>query len=124
MLYGRRAYGGRLSCIATPQQLEANPSARPVPAWLRRIVERGVALDPADRFPAMTDVVLALEAGTKRRSVGVVWIAAGVTIALADTRNPYFSDLIPSARLTHTLALSQRYSTRGDNAVRRRPPAR
>jgi tetratricopeptide (TPR) repeat protein len=52
-----------------------------VPAWLRRALERGMAIDPAARFPSMDVFLEALstDPAARRRTL---LIAAGVTIAL------------------------------------------
>ncbi|MCY0986496.1 serine/threonine-protein kinase [Nannocystis sp. ILAH1] len=51
-------------------------SARRVPRRLRRLLDRGLAHDPRRRFPSMSDLVVALEAGARRR-----WLGIGVSIA-------------------------------------------
>ncbi len=52
---------------------------RGVPSWLTAVLLRGLAADPAERFPSMTDLLDALEAGrgrTRRRRFAVA--GAGV----------------------------------------------
>jgi predicted Ser/Thr protein kinase len=76
-LHGRRPFdaptiGGLIIAITRGA---ATPIRR-VPRWLQRIVQRGLALDPAARFPSMAALATAL-AGP-RRHVRVAGIAAAV----------------------------------------------
>ncbi len=65
---------------------------RPVPAWIDRHVRRGLAVDPAARWPDVTSFVEAIETPPRRRWT---WLAAGATalaaagsIAFVMTRAP------------------------------------
>ncbi|GEM_PF-382191 len=86
-------------CVALAEALErsASPSAGPVriPRRLRRIVDRGRALDPDDRYPDLDSLTAALEdclgpARSRRRSrralavsaVGLTGLAAALGLAL------------------------------------------
>jgi tetratricopeptide (TPR) repeat protein len=63
------------------QGLPADPPNASVPAWVRRALDRGLALDPAARFPSMDAFLDALsrDPTARRRS----WlIAGGVVVAL------------------------------------------
>src|SRR5581483_1434374 len=57
----------------------APPSSSDVPAWVGRVVMRGLSLDPVDRFPTMAELLRGLEndpARGRRRA------AAGAGVAL------------------------------------------
>ena len=83
-LYRKRPYEARTfaayrTMLATG--LAEPPADSDVPIWLRRVIERGLALDPAQRFPSMTAFLDALSAdpAIRRRR----WlIAAGVVVTL------------------------------------------
>lgn len=84
-LYGQRPFEGdswvSLVMSVTEGQIReppVPPSGRPVPGWLRRILERGLAPDPTDRWPNMRALREALEAGDPRRARRRWWTAAGV----------------------------------------------
>ncbi|MEM6995941.1 MAG: serine/threonine-protein kinase [Myxococcota bacterium] len=55
------------------------PPADAAPAWLTRIVMRGLSLEPGDRWPSMETLTAALARGTTRgaRIRQRVWLAAG-----------------------------------------------
>ncbi len=63
------------------------PRASRVPAWLRRVVLRGLSLNPAQRFPSMEALAAALAAdpAQRRRRVWLGVAAAGTLAALAFT---------------------------------------
>ena len=72
-LYGQRAFEGpQLARAKARGQLRPPPPGRAVPRWLRRLVERGLAPDPAARHPSMRAVLAELS----RRRVGP-WVALG-----------------------------------------------
>jgi serine/threonine protein kinase len=63
-LFGARPFDGR-SCSELSQQkhrgeLRRARGSRPVPAWLRRAVLRGLRADPSRRFPSMLALLAAL----------------------------------------------------------------
>jgi serine/threonine protein kinase/tetratricopeptide (TPR) repeat protein len=83
-LYDERPFRGD-----TQDEVAANAAAgrvRPpargsdVPPWLRKILLRGLAPDPGDRFPTMDAMLAALEAdpARRRRQVAVIAVAAGL----------------------------------------------
>ncbi|MCY1054088.1 serine/threonine-protein kinase [Nannocystis sp. SCPEA4] len=80
-LYGVRPFTGtRLSALAfqiMKGKVEAPPAGAQVPKWLRKIVARGLALDPEDRHPSMRALLdaLARERGLGRRGA---WALAGL----------------------------------------------
>lgn len=83
-LYGQRPFEGNswVSLVMSVTQGQIRepptpPSGRPVPRWLRRILERGLAPDPADRWPSMRALLQALEAGDPLRARRRGWTAIG-----------------------------------------------
>ncbi len=85
-LHGRRPFPGRTSAaIATAIADGVPPPLRPVPAWLHAVLVRGMARDPAARFPSMAAVLAALtppSPGRRRRVVFAI-VAAIVAVAVA-----------------------------------------
>ena len=95
LLYGERPFAGETpSQIATSVLLGRRrppPSSRRVPAWLRRIVERGLELEPSRRWPTMVVLVSALERGgmrARRRTLamGLVGVTAVAVVAVVGER--------------------------------------
>ena len=85
-LHGRRPFTGEPDAIRDAV-LAGRPLAHPrdLPAWLRRILERGLATDRERRFASMAELVAALEAdpaaARRRRAIGVA--VAAVVVAAA-----------------------------------------
>ena len=65
-------------CVALRRAVEERPGG--LPAWLRRVIERGTAHRPQDRFPSMDALLEALAAGLGRRR-RLATAAAGVATA-------------------------------------------
>lgn len=86
-LYGERPYSGAsVAALATAVLLGRRrpvPSGRRVPAWLRRIVERGLADEPAHRWPTMQDLLSALERGKARARTRLAALVLTVFAAVA-----------------------------------------
>jgi tetratricopeptide (TPR) repeat protein len=87
-LYGARPFAG-----STVEELRASvrapvpdppPGAR-VPRWIRRVLVRGLAADPAARYPSMAALIdaLARDPGRMRRRAGVAAIGALLVAAAA-----------------------------------------
>jgi serine/threonine protein kinase len=85
-LYGSHPFGGNsvpdiLSRVVAGE-LQPPPAKHDVPAWLRRVLLRGLSVDAAARWPSMAELMAALEsdpARARRR-----WAAtAGVTVLVA-----------------------------------------
>jgi formylglycine-generating enzyme required for sulfatase activity len=64
-LYGVRPFAGHdflsISVNVTTEQLRPLPRDRDVPAWIRRLVIRGLKADPAARWASMAALIRALE---------------------------------------------------------------
>jgi formylglycine-generating enzyme required for sulfatase activity len=64
-LYGERPFAGNdilsISVNVTTGELRPLPKDRGVPAWIRRLVLRGVKADPAMRWPSMAALIAALQ---------------------------------------------------------------
>ncbi|MBL9100427.1 MAG: serine/threonine protein kinase [Myxococcales bacterium] len=69
-----------------PTDKRAGPAApRSAPAWLRRVLERGLVPDPARRWPSMAALLAALERGARRvrlRRAALV-VLAGLAVGAA-----------------------------------------
>ena len=65
-LYGERPFAGddflSISINVTTEQMRPLPRDRDVPAWIRRVILRGVKADPAARWESMAALIRALEA--------------------------------------------------------------
>ncbi len=85
-VFGRRPFAGRtaqeLAAAAIAQKFEPVPAAA-VPGWLRRVVVRGLAAAPEDRWPDMNALSAALshDHGRRWRALGIV----GATTVIAVT---------------------------------------
>ncbi|MCX4244883.1 serine/threonine-protein kinase [Paraliomyxa miuraensis] len=86
-LEGERPFGGDAPAELFENVLEGNRRAAPrgsaVPSWLRRVVERGLAVDPEARWPSMDALLDALSRGRRRARVrtGLVALAGLAAIA-------------------------------------------
>lgn len=87
-LYGQRAFPGDALPDLMTSVLEGRVSPPPpkstVPGWLRRVLLRGLEVDPARRFPSMEALSAALKAdpGARRRRTGMA-LGLLATLALA-----------------------------------------
>ena len=78
-LVGRRPSGpvGSRGNTAKLEALEAGPTARSVPRWIRRALRRGLAVDPAQRYASMDDLLADLRADkTRRRRIALALVAS------------------------------------------------
>ena len=64
-LYGERPFAGddmlSISVNVTTEQLRPLPKDRGVPAWVRRVILRGLRSTPSGRWPSMAALIAALE---------------------------------------------------------------
>ncbi len=108
-LYGARPFPGRSfedvrDAIVRGTVVDP-PGPHDVPAWLRKVVLRGLARDPADRYPDMQALLTALQrdpARTRNRALAGL-AAAAVLItggyALAHATTPEQALVCPDARV-------------------------
>jgi eukaryotic-like serine/threonine-protein kinase len=77
-LYGERPFTGAdvnsLARAVAAGELREPPAGTRVPAWIRRAVTRGLAAEPASRWPNMTALLAALSPDRRRNR----WVALGV----------------------------------------------
>ncbi len=91
LLYGERPFAGENAAALTTNVRSGRrrplPRGRRIPGWVRRIVERGLAVDPARRWPSMAALLAALNRGRVRsmvRTAAFVAIGAAATVAAVD----------------------------------------
>ncbi|HEV7555852.1 MAG TPA: serine/threonine-protein kinase, partial [Kofleriaceae bacterium] len=97
-LYGELPFEGdsasALAAAAAKGTVKSPPAKTRVPAWLHRVMLRGLASDPAARFPSMDALVAALGADPslrRRRVLVIAGVIAAPAIAIAivvATRHP------------------------------------
>jgi tetratricopeptide (TPR) repeat protein len=87
-LYGERPFGGdnlhALMLGVLQGRVREPPAGSSVPGWLRRVVVHGLAFDPAQRWPDMDTLLLALRrdpARRRRRLMIAVVLGCGLTLA-------------------------------------------
>ncbi len=84
-LYGRRPFAGAdpaaLELAIITGQITPAPADARVPAWLRKIVLRGLASDPGARWPSMAALLTAL--GRDRARNARRWLIGGAALGLA-----------------------------------------
>jgi tetratricopeptide (TPR) repeat protein len=79
-LYGERPYVfGELS-KPVPLVRRATPRKRGVPAWLRRLCQRGLALDPDARWPSVPALLDALQRGHARVRRGAALLGGALVV--------------------------------------------
>lgn len=93
-LHGERPFRGhsvneQLAAIASGV-ITPSPSSRPVPQWVERVLRRGLASDPAARFPSMRALLSALSVSPTsrwlRRLAPVALLATGLLVVAT----PYY----------------------------------
>jgi tetratricopeptide (TPR) repeat protein len=103
-LYGELPFGdGRVEQVAAAVFSGGRPtppSGSAVPAWLRRVVERGLATEPSERWPSMRAVLRELQADPSRRDR---WLAVGAAAVVAAGALGLWLD----ARQDHGIALCE-----------------
>jgi tetratricopeptide (TPR) repeat protein len=84
-LYGERPFAGRsredVAAAVVQGKLEPTPSV-PVPAWLRRVLLRGLNTAPSDRYETMPALLAALSRNARARS-HARWIAGAAAVLAA-----------------------------------------
>jgi tetratricopeptide (TPR) repeat protein len=94
-LFGVRPFQGRTPAALGEARLQgritAPPAGRRVPPWVRRVVARGLAPDPAARWSGPSELVAAIDAGhrTRRRigSLSALGLAAALGLGLGAWRS-------------------------------------
>jgi tetratricopeptide (TPR) repeat protein/predicted Ser/Thr protein kinase len=85
-LYGERPFVGKsivhLATAILEGTISPEPRASPVPRWLRAVVVRGLASDPAQRFASMDELLEALARDPSQRRRTRMLVAAAGTLAL------------------------------------------
>ena len=83
-LCGRRPYPGATYAELRVQVTRDDPAPLPrgvAPSWMARILRRGLARDPADRWPHLRALLAALRAAPRRRGLAIAGIAAATALA-------------------------------------------
>jgi tetratricopeptide (TPR) repeat protein len=92
-LYGQRPYDGETLPTLVANVLAGHLPPAPkagVPSWLRRVVVRGLSVEPAQRFPSMQALLTALEddpSMRRRRLALVLGVSAATLVATAGVRH-------------------------------------
>jgi serine/threonine protein kinase/tetratricopeptide (TPR) repeat protein len=87
-LHGERPFTGKthkeLMAAIERGQRRPPPPGHHAPGWLRRIISRGLVLDPGRRWPTLRALIAAIDAAQrKRRIAAVAGVAAAATAAVA-----------------------------------------
>jgi eukaryotic-like serine/threonine-protein kinase len=86
LLYGQRPFTGanvaQLYLAVSSHTLREPPREVAVPTWLRKIIERGLAADPAQRWPSMHELLEALADDPRRRRIFVVGISSVLALVI------------------------------------------
>lgn len=113
-LYGERPYAGEGIAALTFQVLHGEvrepPATAKVPGWLRRVVLRGLARDPKQRYPNMDALIRALDrdVSAQRRRLGLLvgtsavllgGVGLGVALVNAPDEDPLRSCVAAEALL-------------------------
>jgi tetratricopeptide (TPR) repeat protein/predicted Ser/Thr protein kinase len=96
-LYGERPFRARdirqLALRVIEGRIEEPESPGQVPHWLRRVLERGMAIDPAHRWPDMNALLDALSSDPRKRNgvlalAGVIGVLAMAGVVYMVMREP------------------------------------
>ena len=83
LLFGERPFAGdtvaELVVAVMDGRRRPLPRGRRAPGWLRRVVERGLAVEPGQRWPSMAALLTALDRGRMRARL---WMGAAVLVAM------------------------------------------
>jgi len=123
LLYGERPFAGdtlvTLAAAVLAGQRRPPPRGRKVPGWLRNVLERGLSVTPAQRWPTMTDLLAALARGQRRaRRRGPITALAAVLMIAAIGALVWRWDL--ARREAGCAALGAEIATVWDDAARAR----
>jgi eukaryotic-like serine/threonine-protein kinase len=85
-LYGERPFSGttwmEISDSVLAGRLRTPPNRRAAPSWLRRACERGLSVDPQDRWPSMSALLETLATGRTRARARRRLVTVGVLAVL------------------------------------------
>jgi eukaryotic-like serine/threonine-protein kinase len=118
----RRPYdGAALEAFARGRSAPPALRLRATPRWLRGILTRGLALDPAARFPHVDDLLAALDrAKTRPRRTAAIgataWISAAAALWTLGPRPPApgaIADEVPAAWLARRGAVREAFGRAG-----------
>ncbi len=106
-IYGTRPFRGdtgpSIAAAVLADERTPIPARTDVPPWLRDLVRRGTAREPADRFPSMDALVAFAERGGRRRRAPVlaatiaVAAIAGATVVATGSKERDCTDAPPQA---------------------------
>jgi eukaryotic-like serine/threonine-protein kinase len=86
-LYGQRPFAGssaaELAAAMIHGGIQAPPTSARVPVWLRGVLERGLRLEPSERYPSMQHLIDALAADPTRRARRIGAAAGALAIVSA-----------------------------------------
>ena len=81
-LYGERPFAGEtvagIADAVTSGRIRPAPAGAAVPSWVRKVILRGLAVEPAQRYPTMSSLLHALATDPAARRRRRIAIAAGV----------------------------------------------
>lgn len=101
LLFGARPYAGETFAAIHESTLAGvrrpTPRGRRVPRWLRRVIERGFALDPKRRWPNMQALLDALARGQRRARMGALIGVLAVLGALVTSASLWLAGPDPAA---------------------------
>ncbi|MEO1085907.1 MAG: serine/threonine-protein kinase, partial [Acidobacteriota bacterium] len=92
-LYGEPAFGRSSLGMPLGWEVRSAPDGSAVPAWIRRVVVRGLSVEPSERFPSMEALLRALSNDPRRRRRR--WLAVAASVATAASAG-YFVARAPS----------------------------
>ena len=114
-LHGAPPYGDRPTWSLTPDDRPLQPTRTNGPAWLRRVLHKGVAVEPADRHPdlrALLDVIARLRTRRSRWRRGSLLAASalvagwmGLAFGIRSSSDPCAKD---DPRTAHTWSEARR----------------
>ncbi len=122
-LYGRRPFAGEtvaaLAFAIARGRIAAPPKGRRVPRWLHRIVRRGLATAPGDRWPSMEALLDALARGQDRARLRAAAAVVGA-LALAGAGAEGYRRYERAQKVAGCEAVGRAYVSAWDEAARER----
>jgi tetratricopeptide (TPR) repeat protein/predicted Ser/Thr protein kinase len=120
-LYGVRPFEALLVADELPE-IPPPPADSNVPLWLRRVVVRGLAFRPADRFASMDELLAALAAdpGRRRRRIAVVAAASLLAVAAGAGGLAWRAHVLAAERAADPCAAAAPLAGKWDDPTRER----